>query len=278
MKKIVLAWLLLWPVLGFGQGKLFIIGGGPRPASLIERLAQEAGLNEPTAYALVISFASAEPDSAGWYGRQQFLDLGFSNIVVLQVDTTSSLRPTLADSLLRANLIYLTGGDQNRLMRIARRTGADKLFSQAYRKGATVAGTSAGAAVMSHRMITGTELRYSDDYQSTFRSLQTNNLETEEGLGLLPERILIDQHFVQRSRYNRLLTAVLENPKLLGIGIDESTALLIRGNKAEVVGLAQVVIFRNLQQVVQEKEGLLGSENIRLSIYLPGNTVTLSSK
>lgn len=81
---------------------------------------------------------------------------------------------------------------------------------------------------------------------------------------------VIDQHFIQRSRHNRLITAVIENPELAGIGIDESTAILVKGNEAEVIGDAQVMVFTNPEKSYNKQKSKLGAQNLKINIYLPG--------
>lgn len=98
-------------------------------------------------------------------------------------------------------------------------------------------------------------------------------MEIREGLGLLPNAI-IDQHFIWRMRMNRLITVAIENPDEICIGIDESTAILVKGNQAEVVGKYQVIVLKNNDgKTVQD--GLLGAENMSLGVYLPGQTFEL---
>ena len=101
-------------------------------------------------------------------------------------------------------------------------------------------------------------------------------METETGLGLLPENIIIDQHFVTRSRYNRLLTAIIENPTLTGWGIEEATAAMVIGDTVTVVGDYQIVVFKNESKESKQQNGLLGEDKITLSIYLPGEKFPLN--
>ncbi len=127
---------------------------------------------------------------------------------------------------------------------------------------------------MSEKMITGDELRY-PDYRPTFPVIESENLELAKGLGLLTTAV-IDQHFVWRSRHNRLITSVLEYPDLPGIGIDESTAILVNGNKAEVVGEAQVLVYRNPDASKTQYEHKLGGRNLQLDVFLPGERFAIS--
>jgi cyanophycinase len=127
---------------------------------------------------------------------------------------------------------------------------------------------------MSKMMITGSELKH-PEYASTFRYLESENIETKIGLGLITT-IIVDQHFVKRSRYNRLLTAIIEYPELVGIGIDESTAVLVIGRQMEVVGESQVIVFKNPEQSKNIVNDKLGAHGVLLNIYLPGETFIIN--
>ncbi|MEE4176128.1 MAG: cyanophycinase [Bacteroides sp.] len=254
------------------KGSLFIIGGGSRPDAMVQRMVTESGVDQ-TGYVVILPMASSEPDSAILWSAQQFLDNGVSPVVGFNFLPGMIPGEARLDSLRKASLIYISGGDQNRFMDIVRGTPIADAIHEAYLSGALIAGTSAGAALMSGKMITGTELKY-PDYRPTFRSLESNNLELEPGLGLIHTAI-VDQHFVWRSRHNRLLSAILEYPDLLGIGIDESTALLVKGNSAEVIGLSQVMVYANPLKKVNNINGKLGATGLTLDIYLPGEKFSL---
>ena len=172
------------------------------------------------------------------------------------------------DSIANAKLIYITGGDQSLFMNVVDGSLILKAIRDAYQKGATVGGTSAGAALMSQIMITGNSLK-NTEYASTFDIIESKNIETREGLGLLKD-VIVDQHFVARSRHNRLISAIIEYPGIKGIGIDESTAILVKGNDAEVVGFSQVLVYDNPLNSKVEKENKLGAKGLTLNIYLPG--------
>ena len=254
------------------EGALFIIGGGSRPPEMVERIVKESGLDRE-GYAIILPMASAEPDSAVYYAKQQFTAQGQNNVYGLIFTKGDSPSPQQLDSLRKAKLIYISGGDQDRFMQVVKNTPIAEAIHENYKNGGVIAGTSAGAAVMSKKMITGTEKKH-PEYHSTFRHLEEDNLELKEGLGLL-EGVIIDQHFVRRSRYNRLLSAIIESPELKGIGIDESTAILVRGNKAEVVGDSQVIVFSNPKMSKKSSEGKLAAEGLQLDIYLDGDTFPL---
>lgn len=249
------------------KGKLFIIGGGSRPDFLVDRMIKEAGLKSGETVA-IFPHASEEQDSSFYYAKQQFekrnlkaLDCAFKK--------DEKLPPSKLDSLKTAKLIYIGGGDQVTFMEIINSNPEVKnLLKSAYQNGKMIAGTSAGAAVMSEVMITGNQLKYKD-YENTFDNIEIKNVETKQGLGFIKTAV-IDQHFVVRSRYNRLLSLIIENPTYKGIGIDEGTAILVKNGAAEVVGRAQVIVFKNPKQSKKLNGDKLGAQGITLDIYLNG--------
>ncbi|GAB4247422.1 MAG: hypothetical protein Tsb0034_26650 [Ekhidna sp.] len=156
-------------------------------------------------------------------------------------------------------------------MKIIEGTGVKQAIHDAYRRGAIVAGTSAGAAMMSEVMITGDEKNY-PEYSATFKNIEPDNIVTAPGLRLLTDAV-VDQHFIKRSRYNRLISAVIDYPSLMGIGIDESTAILVDGNgKAEVVGENQVIVLRNAQKEKKLTGSKMGTTGMLMDVLLPGDT------
>lgn len=250
------------------KGSLFIIGGGSRPAAMIDRIISESGIDKE-GYAVILPMSSQEPDSAIYYTRRQYTERGINNMYGLNFTEGEKFSTAKVDSIRNASLIYISGGDQSRFMKIVAGTDIEKAIHDAYKNGALIGGTSAGAAVMSKVMITGNELKH-PEYNSTFRNLEADNIETATGLGMLTN-VIIDQHFVRRSRHNRLLTAVIVFPEMTCIGIDESTAILVKGNTAEVVGESQVIVFRNPEKSRFVKNGKLAARDLQLSIYLPGD-------
>jgi cyanophycinase len=255
------------------KGSLLIIGGGSRPDSMIDRMIVETGIQDSD-YAVVLTMSGFDPDTSAFYGERQFRDAGVSNIRSYDFERRQSFSQAASDSLRNASLIYITGGSQSRFMDSITQTPAiAEALKNAYQDGAMISGTSAGAAVMSKIMITGDQNNY-PDYTSTYYNLEKNNMITAEGLGLITN-IIIDQHFVKRARNNRLLTAIMEYPNHTGIGIDESTAILVKEGKAEVIGDSQVLVYNNTGQVTSNYEKKIGGKNLRLDIYLPGETFVL---
>ncbi len=251
------------------KGKLFIIGGGKRPVELIKSMVQLAGV-DTCGYIVVLPMSSSEPDTAAYYSTKQFIDLGLSNVFAMNFESELDMIPERLDSVRNAKLIYISGGDQNKFMRIIGDTELYNSIHDAYKNGTLISGTSAGAAVMSKKMITGNEHKH-PEYTGYFRTIESENIEIGEGLGLL-ENAIIDQHFVRRMRMNRLISTCLENPDETSIGIDESTAIYVSGDMAKVYGLSQVVVLKNKSAITLSVKGLLGGEGMELSIYLPGDS------
>ena len=250
------------------KGKLFIIGGGDRSDNLMKQVVSIADLTKKD-YIVVLPMSSEEPDSSFIFFKTQMLKLTTNPIVMLNFNKETALNKVLTDSLQKAKLIFISGGDQTRFMDIVQNTPIKTAIKKAYKNGSTISGTSAGAAVMSEKMITGNQ-KLQKEYSGTFDNIRYDNLETSEGLGLIKTAI-IDQHFLKRNRYNRLLTALVEFPTLTGIGIDEATAIIVRNNQVEVAGDSEVIVVRNPKGIVKAKNNnLISIENLQMSIHTAG--------
>lgn len=249
------------------KGKLIIIGGGSRPDALVERIISESNLRAG-GYCVILPMSSEDPDSSVYYASQQFLEKGITKLYGFNFKKDQPIKAFWVDSIRTANLIYITGGDQARFMNIVAGTEIEKAIHDAYKNGSVISGTSAGAAVMSKLMITGNELKHKE-YSATFQTIEPDNIEIKTGLGLLTTAI-IDQHFLIRSRHNRLITAVIEHPEMTCIGIDESTAILVSGKDVEVLGDSQVLVFENPGKSKVVKNEKFGARKIVMNVYLPG--------
>lgn len=252
------------------KGSLFLMGGAIDTALTL----QMADLAEARTggYIVVLPLASETPDSATIKAIKLFEAVAVRAVTGMFVGQTKPATEAQRDSLLGARLIYFTGGDQNRLVKLVEQLGIKSALHQAYRQGAMIAGSSAGAAVMSKWMITGNQLK-SPEYEPTFSRLEAGNLELAEGLGFL-EKVIIDQHFVKRSRYNRLLSVVLEQKGMKGVGIDEGTAIYVKDGRAEVFGSSQVVVITS-RKARPPQGGLLSSTKVRLIILWAGDRFAL---
>lgn len=223
MKRLLLFWLLS----GLAQAqelRLVIVGGGDRPPEAVQQFFDWAGGRK--ARILVIAWASEQPEANLESLRQDFP-------AQTQLELAQDPERFLAQ-LRDATGVWFTGGDQTKIMMVLQDPTLLEALRAKYRAGAVFGGTSAGTAIMSQRMLTG------DADMSVLNGKQVG---LSQGLGLLPYRLIVDQHFLKRQRENRLFGLVLENPDSLGVGIDESTALLIRdGRHARVAGQSQVML------------------------------------
>ena len=252
------------------KGKLFIIGGGERTMHLMKQLVDAAGLG-PSDYVAVLPMSSEDPDSSFFYIKEDLQPACSNQIVNLNFTAATVTNRARLDSLTRAKLIFITGGDQIRFMKVVLNTPVYEAIHKAYENGSTISGTSAGAAVMSRRMITGNQLTGDTTYHETFRKLKANNIEFKEGLGLLDSTI-VDQHFIVRSRYNRLFSALALYPNYTCIGIDESTAIIVHGSTVTVAGDGQVILVAGHGPITVSEQGLIKFKDMRLSVYTDGES------
>ncbi|GLY06226.1 MULTISPECIES: cyanophycinase [Actinoplanes] len=211
-----------------GSGRLLIMGGAAGPALLV-RFVELAG--GPGAHIVIIATASESPETAEAAYAQRFA--AAASVRPLRLSTRSEANAPGVEAVLRAATgVFFTGGDQERITGVLGGTATDSLLHQLVAEGALVlAGTSAGAAMMSGTMITGGDRP----------GVAADSVRTGPGLEFLPG-LLIDQHFAQRGRLNRLLSAVARYPHELGLGIDEDTAILTDGNCFEVLGSGAVTV------------------------------------
>lgn len=254
------------------KGTLFIIGGGNKSPELVKQLISTAHLSS-TDYIVILPMSSAEPDSSYYFIKEDLTPSTNNTIANLNFTKDKLANTIWLDSLKHAKLIYITGGDQALFMKAVLQTPVYEAIHYAFNHGATIAGTSAGAAVMNKYMITGNQL-LDTVYSSTFDRLRKNNIEIAEGLSLVTGAI-IDQHFITRSRYNRLLTALALYPKLPCIGIDEGTALIIQGKHITVAGDSQVILFTEPLGLQITGNGLIKFNSITLKIYTKGDAFFL---
>lgn len=251
------------------MGKLFIIGGGEKTDKLMHELLAISGLKKDD-YVVILPMSSEEPDSSIIFAKEDFAAVGINNVVGFNFTLNSPVSQSRIDSVCKAKLIFITGGDQTRFMKIVGKGPVYNAIHAAYKNGSTIAGTSAGAAVMSKKMITGNTLKY-PEYTGKYPTIEPQNIEITEGLGLVTG-IIVDQHFIKRQRLNRLLAVAIENSDETCVGIDESTAIVVNGNTFTVAGENQVIVLRNPKKNKKIQDNLLGSKGLTIDILLPGET------
>jgi cyanophycinase len=258
------------------RGHLFIIGGGNRPASLTRQfiaLADKAG-----GRIVVFPMASATPDESGAGQVKEFLELGAKSAEYKILTHDQAMKPEAAAILDGAGGVYFTGGDQIRVTHALLGTPVHKKLLEIYEKGAVIGGTSAGAAIMSEVMITGDE-KTKPEAGKEFSTLVAENVITVPGLGFIKTAIL-DQHFATRKRHNRLICLMAEHPKLLGIGIDESTAIVVNPDETfHVVGEKDVVVYDPVQAAITITPAkAIGITGMTMHVLLPGAKFDMKTK
>jgi len=258
------------------KGNLFIIGGGSRTTELMQTLVSAAQL-KPADYIVILPMSSEAPDTSFYYIQRDFVKVCSNQIAQLNFTSENVNDKKWLDSLQNAKLVFITGGDQNRFMKIVLNSPVHKAIKTAYANGSTIAGTSAGAAVMSKEMITGNEYSGDSVVSGSFKKIRHHMVEIKEGLGLINTAI-IDQHFIARSRYNRLLSVLAEFPSQPCIGIDEGTAIIVYGNQIRVTGASQVVLLRlpGRQKNNTKGNGILNMRNVQLDILTAGDEFNLN--
>jgi cyanophycinase len=250
------------------EGKLFILGGGNIQSPVIDKIIEISGIGS-SGYGVILPMSSSIPDSAILYTTEYFTSKGLHNVYGINYKKGNPCTQALIDTIRNAGMVFISGGDQSKFMEVIAGTAIKEAIHEAFNKGSLICGTSAGAALMSKKMITGNELKHPDS-TSNFNTMEAKNIEIIEGLGML-EKVIIDQHFIIRKRLNRSVCACIENPNCMCVGIDEPASILVEGNKATVYGEGQVVVLLHPSDVKVES-GLLGAKNLRMDVYLPGES------
>lgn len=215
-------------------GTLVAIGGSESKDGMPEilgRFVYAAGGRH--ADILLVPIASSLQSTAERY-RTTFRRLGAGSVHVLHPKTPGAANdPEGVEMVEQASAIFFTGGDQFRLSQRLAGTALERAIREAHARGTTVGGTSAGASFLSKRMIT---------YGKSGSTPRHDLVNLADGLGLT-SRFIIDQHFQERNRMGRLLTALALCPGAMGLGLDEATAAVIDGDSLEVVGDGAITVL-----------------------------------
>lgn len=259
------------------KGHLVIIGGGKRHDYIMQKIVELAGGKD--ARMIVIPNASSEPLETAQRQSNELKEHGVASSDYLIFTKESADADSNLKKLEGVTGIFFSGGDQSNLTRDMLGTKLlDKIY-EIYNNGGVISGTSAGAAVMSEVMITGNEL-INKDSNSAFNSIQKYNIEVKQGFGFIKSAI-VDQHFIKRKRYNRLISLVVENPQLPGIAIDEATSIVVYPDDTfEVLGESQVLILDagNAKNIGTDKNGNLRADNIKMHLLINGDKFNLKTK
>ncbi len=217
------------------RGYLMAIGGAEDKRDqriVLRRFVALAGGH--AARIVVMPTASGLMELVGQKYHDLFIELGAGQVEVIGVSTREQAQDEGGVAVMKqATAIFLTGGNQMKISSLLGGTPLLQALRDRYSEGALVGGTSAGASALSQHMIA---------YGASGSAPKQRMVQLCPGIGLI-NQVIIDQHFSQRDRVGRLLTAVSHNPYILGIGLDEDTAVVIDPDKRlEVVGRGSVLI------------------------------------
>lgn len=257
------------------HGHLVIIGGAEDKEGeckiLREFVRRAGGVN---ARIVVMTAATELPKEVGEDYIRVFERLGVEDARIIDTVTRDDASSTsFLEAIEKATGVFFTGGDQARITSILKNTKLDEAIHKRFSAGIVVGGTSAGAAVMPDMMIV-------EGDSETHPRMEI--VEMGPGMGFLPG-IVVDQHFLQRGRLGRLLSALAQQPAVLGFGIDENTAVLVNGSEFEVVGEGAVTVvdvadvtYTNMGEILNDEP--LAICGAKLHILPEGYRFDLSSR
>ncbi len=231
--------------------QLIIIGGAEDKKEDCEILREFVRRAGGTKAKIVIMTAATElPREVGENYIRVFERLGAEDARIVDTETRDDASSSTAlEAVSKATGIFFTGGDQARITSVLKDTELDTAIHKRFAEGAVIAGTSAGAAVMPDKMIV------EGDSQTNPRM---EIIDMGPGLGFLPG-VVIDQHFLQRGRLGRLISALIQEPADLGFGIDENTAMVVTDRQVEIIGEGSVTIvdvestYDNMGEILKDE-------------------------
>jgi len=258
-------------------GTLIIIGGGERKDDqrrVLGEVAKHAGAGK-----LVVATVATEKPGETWEEyRQIFKELGVRRVEHLDVQLREQAKSQdRVKAVAGASVIFFTGGDQLKITSQLGDSPVYQILEEIYAQGGTIAGTSAGASVMSETMLIAGDGEKSHQVGKL--------LGMAPGLGLI-QNMVIDQHFAERGRLGRLLGAVAQNPRQIGIGLDENTAIVVHDQKSfDVVGAGAVYVidgstssYSNLGEREQERDQTMSLFDVKIHVLSEGNRFNLRDR
>jgi cyanophycinase len=252
-------------------GALVIVGGGGFPDDIRDHFLQLAGGKK--GHLVVIPTASElEVRTKNFFSFDYWKAQGLASVSLLHtLDPKQANDPSFVKPLKEATAAWLDGGDQMRLAKAYHGTAVEKELRRLVARGGVVGGTSAGASIMSDVMIEGGE----------------RQVRVSEGFGLLPN-VVIDQHFRNRNRQKRLFSVLAKHPSCLGLGIDEGTAVVVKGHTFKVLGKANVSVCLpptehdegtvKLLKAGEEGDLLKLSEDVMARLKTPSESKSMAAK
>jgi cyanophycinase len=257
-------------------GTLIIIGGHEKDGD--QRILQEVADRVGSGKLVVCTVATVEPKESFAEYRKIFQGLGVKKIEQLDIRIREEGYTEEVVSVLDgATVVFFTGGDQ---LKITSQLGDSRVYQriqEIFKSGGTIAGTSAGASVMSETMLISGNGEESHKLDSV--------LGMAPGLALIHD-VVIDQHFAERGRLGRLLAAITQNPRTLGLGIDENTAVIVTdGERFEVLGEGAAYVldgskisYSNLAEGKEEMDKTLSVFDVKLHMLSEGNQFDLRDR
>jgi cyanophycinase len=246
------------------KGSLIIIGGHEDKdgdATILTEVSRRA--NESQGSLVIVSVASSVPEEMNGEYIATFKRLGVHHVEALDLRTRADAHDAKnVEVLVKASVVFFTGGDQLRITSQIGDSPVYRCMRDLHTNGGTIVGTSAGAAAMSETMLIAGP---GDE------SNRISALDMAPGLGLI-QGVVIDSHFAERGRMGRLLGAVAQNPKNLGVGIDENTAIVVEQEAGfRVIGSGAVYVLDGCDvtySTLSDKhpEGILSVFDVRLHV------------
>ena len=255
------------------EGPLIIIGGHEDKEG--DKVILKAVAERLNGGRLVLAtIASHAPDGYFETYQKAFAPLGVTDLVELYVEDRAETHDDEKLALLDgAAGVFFTGGDQLRISSQIGDTPIEERIRRIWREGGVLAGTSAGASVMSDTMMVR---------GASAETHRIGDLRMAPGLGLVRD-VIIDQHFAERGRIGRLLGAVAQSPRVLGVGIDEDTAIVLQGESFHVIGSGAVYVV-DAEGVTASNIAEAGPDNtlsmldVRLHVLASGDGLDLNTR
>lgn len=219
-------------VVGPGRGSLVVAGGGRLGPEIMNRFVELAG--GPEARIVIVPTAAAEDTfPAEWEGFEPLRRAGARHIAVLHTrDRARADAEEFVAPLRQATGVWIPGGRQWRLADVYLGTRTHRELFALLARGGVIGGTSAGASIQASYMVRGA-------HEGNHIVMAPGH---EQGFGFL-RGVAVDQHLLVRGRETDMLQVVAAHPEILGIGLDEGTAIVVRGDRAEVVGASKVAVY-----------------------------------
>lgn len=289
MKKILILAIAL--LVSFGataqtpKGTLVIVGGGKRTPAIMQKFFA-AGGGQQGKYLVITTACHKTCKIDGEEAVEEYAGYGVNDVKWVAPTRKQADDPAFVDKWLDGVTgVFFTGGLQRRIVDTLRGTEMHKRLMSMYENdGIVIGGTSAGAGMMPDPMIAGNRKVRKDnapdnDKKTGVKSIRPRNARITPGMGFLKNAI-IDQHFLARSRENRLFSAALDMPQVTAFGIDEATAMVVTGgNQVEIVGESSVMVIEvDAATIKKDDNGDYGCSGMTVRLLLSGDKYVIPEK